>query len=53
VLGRLPLPDPAQDYVSAIAGRYLYYLAPAPDGAGFYLRRLGVPAMCLAPVRTG
>ncbi len=30
VLGRIPLPDPARDYVSAIAGGYVYYLAPAP-----------------------
>jgi hypothetical protein len=52
-LGRIPLPDPARDYVSAIAGRYVYYLAPAPGGAGFYLRRLGVPASCHAPVVTG
>jgi hypothetical protein len=53
VLGRIPLPDPLRDAVSAIAGRYVYYLAPAPDGAGFYLRRLGVPASCMAPARTG
>jgi hypothetical protein len=48
VLGRIPLPDPGQDYVSAVAGRYVYYLAPAGAGAGFYLRRLGVPAGCRA-----
>ncbi len=47
-----PLPDPARDYVSAIAGGYVYYLAPAPGGAGFYLRRLGVPASCRAPAST-
>lgn len=53
VLGRIPLPDPARDYVAAVAGRHLYIESPAPGGAGFYLRRLGVPARCLAPVRTG
>ncbi len=52
MLGRLRLPDPGQDYVSAIAGRDVYYLEPAPDGAGFYLRRLGIPASCRAPVVT-
>jgi hypothetical protein len=52
VLSRIPVPDPGQDYVSAIAGRYVYYLAPTPAGAGFYLRRLGVPASCRAPVST-
>lgn len=52
VLGRIPLPDPTRDYVSAIGGGYVYYLAPAPGGAGFYLRRLGVPASCRAPAST-
>jgi hypothetical protein len=46
VLGRIPLPDPDQDYVMAVAGSYVYYQAPAPDGGGAYLRRLGVPASC-------
>lgn len=50
VLGRIPMPDPGRDYVSAIAGRFVYYLAPA--GAGFHLRRFGVPASCRAPVST-
>jgi hypothetical protein len=53
VLGRISLPDPDRDYVSAIAGRYVYVLSPAPGGAGFYLRRLGVAATCLASARTG
>jgi hypothetical protein len=46
VLGRIPLPDPEQDYVLAIDGPYVYYQAPADNG--FYLRRLGVPADCRA-----
>jgi hypothetical protein len=46
MLGRIPLPDPGQDYVSAIAGRDVYYAEPASGGAGFYLRRLGIPAGC-------
>lgn len=52
MLGRIPLPDPARDYVSAIAGRYVYYLDPAPGGTGFSLKRLGVPASCRAPADT-
>jgi len=48
VLGRIPLPNPQQDDVAAVAGRYVYYLAPAGTGAGFYLRRLSVPAGCRA-----
>jgi len=52
MLGRIPLPDPGQDYVSAIASRDVYYTEPAPGGAGFYVRRLGVPASCRAPVFT-
>ena len=51
VLGRIPLPGPAS--VLAITGRYVYYQVPAPDETGSYLRRLAVPAGCLAPVRTG
>jgi hypothetical protein len=46
VLGRISLPAPAVDYVTAISGRYVYYLAPA--GPGSYLRRLGIPAGCRA-----
>jgi hypothetical protein len=46
VLGRIPLPDPQQDDVAAVAARYVYYLAPAK--AGSYLMRLGVPAGCRA-----
>jgi hypothetical protein len=53
VLGHIPLPHPAQEYVSAIAGRDVYYLEPAPGGTGSYLRRLGVPASCRAPAVTG
>lgn len=52
LLGRIPLPEPARDYVSAIAGREVYYLAPAPGGTGSRLSRLGVPASCRAPVST-
>lgn len=47
VLGRVPLPHPDQDYVTAVTDRYVYYLAPAGSGTGFNLRRLGVPAVCL------
>jgi hypothetical protein len=47
VLGRVPLPQPDQDYVTAVTDRYVYYLAPASSGTGFNLRRLGVPAGCL------
>jgi hypothetical protein len=43
---RLPLPDPDRDYVTAVAGRYVYYLAPGRSGDGSYLRRLGIPAAC-------
>jgi hypothetical protein len=46
-LRRVPLPQPDQDYVTAVTERYAYYLAPAGSGTGFYLRRLGVPAACL------
>jgi hypothetical protein len=46
-LGRVPLPQPDQDYVTAVTDRYVYYLAPARSGTGFNLRRLGVPAACL------
>ncbi len=46
-LGRVPLPQPDQDYVTAVTDRYVYYLASAGSGTGFYLRRLGVPAACL------
>jgi hypothetical protein len=52
ILGHIPLPHPAQDYVSAIAGRDVYYLEPTPGGTGSYLRRLGVPASCRAPAVT-
>ena len=52
MLGRIRLPDPGQDYVSAIASRDVYYTEPTPGGAGFYVRRLGVPASCRAPVFT-
>ena len=47
VLGRVPLPQPDQDYLTAVTDRYVYYLAPASSGTGFNLRRLGVPAGCL------
>jgi hypothetical protein len=46
VLGRIPLPDADQDYVFAISDQYVYYQAPA--GAGAYLRRLAIPAICRA-----
>ena len=46
VLARIPLPDLGQDYVSAVAGRYVYYLAPADNG--FVLRRINVPVGCRA-----
>ena len=46
VLGRLPLPDPDRDWVTAVTGQYVYYVAPARSGAGFSLRRLGIPAGC-------
>jgi hypothetical protein len=46
VLGRIPLPDPEQDYVLAIGSRYVYYQAPVGDG--FSLKRIGVPATCRA-----
>ena len=45
-LGRIPLPDPEQDYLLAIGGLYVYYQAPA--GAGFSLKRISVPAACRA-----
>jgi len=53
ILAHIPLPHPDRDYVSAIAGRDVYYLEPTPGGTGFYLRRLGVPARCRAPAVTG
>jgi hypothetical protein len=46
-LGRVPLPQPDQDYMTAVTDRYVYYLAPAGSGTGFNLRRLGTPAGCL------
>jgi hypothetical protein len=46
ILGRLPLPDPVQDDVTAVSARYVYYLAFARSGAGSYLRRLPIPARC-------
>jgi hypothetical protein len=44
VLARISLPDPAQDDVLAVSGRYAYYESPA--GHGFYLKRVTVPAAC-------
>jgi hypothetical protein len=44
VLARISLPDPAQDGVLAVSGRYVYYESPA--GHGFYLKRVTVPAAC-------
>jgi hypothetical protein len=45
-LAPIPLPDPSQDYLLAISGRYVYY--QVPSGNGFYLKRLGIPAGCRA-----
>jgi hypothetical protein len=44
VLGRISLPDPAQDGVLAVSDRYVYYENPA--GSGFYLDRSTVPTAC-------
>ena len=44
VLARIRLPEPGQDEVVAVSGRYVYYASPA--GHGFYLKRLTVPASC-------
>jgi len=44
VLARIPLPDPGQDGVLAVSGRYVYYESPA--GNGFYVKRVRVPAAC-------
>ena len=38
------LPDPAQDYVLTVHARTLYY--SAPDGGGFVIRKVPVPAAC-------
>jgi hypothetical protein len=44
ILARIVLPDPLQDGVLAVSGRYLYYDAPASNG--FYLERLPIPGAC-------
>jgi hypothetical protein len=46
MLGRVPLPQPDRDQVTAVTDRFVYYLAPASSGTGSDLRRLGVPAAC-------
>jgi hypothetical protein len=45
-LAAIPLPHPAQDDVTGIWGRYVYYAAPAGQGDGNRLKRVAVPAAC-------
>jgi hypothetical protein len=45
-LAEIPLPRPAQDDVTGIWGRDVYYTAPAVHDAGVNLKRVAVPAAC-------